>query len=77
MRVAETRGVVLYEAIAAGLNIKELTPLQVKIALTGYGKAEKRQVAEMVKKLLKIRPEIKSDDELDAIAIAMTGSISR
>src|SRR3989338_409340 len=54
MRVAEARGVCLYEAARAGLAVYEYTPLQIKIAVTGYGRSDKRQVTEMVKKLGKL-----------------------
>ena len=73
MHVAEARGVVIYEAIKAGLKIFEASPPQIKIATTGYGKADKIQVMRMVKMLVKIDNAKKSDDELDAIAIALTG----
>lgn len=83
MRVAETRGVIIYQAFFLGLKIFETTPLQIKIATTGYGKANKEQVMKMVKILvdikdIKIRQNEKEkkqiyDDELDAIAIALTG----
>ena len=73
MHVAEARGVVIYEAIKAGLKIFEASPPQIKIATTGYGKADKEQVMRMVKMLVKIDNTKKSDDELDAIAIAITG----
>jgi crossover junction endodeoxyribonuclease RuvC len=72
MRVAEVRGVVIYEASFAGLKIFEASPPQIKIATTGYGKANKEQVMKMVKVLVEIDNTKKSDDELDAIAIALT-----
>jgi crossover junction endodeoxyribonuclease RuvC len=72
MHVAETRGVVIYEATNAGLKIFEASPPQIKIATTGYGKANKEQIIKMVKILVDIDPAKKSDDELDAIAIAIT-----
>lgn len=72
MHVAETRGVIIYEAICAELDIFEATPLQIKIATTGYGRADKTQIMKMVKILVKIDDSKKSDDELDAIAIALT-----
>ena len=77
MRVAETRGAIIYLAQKFDLKIREFTPLQVKIAVTGFGRAGKTEVAKMLKKLLKIRPEIKSDDELDALAIGLTAQGSR
>ena len=73
MNVAEARGVVIYEAKKAGLQIFEASPPQIKIATTGYGKADKEQVMRMVKMLVTIDKTKKSDDELDAIAIALTG----
>lgn len=72
MHVSEARGVVIYEAIKKGLKIFEASPPQIKMATTGYGKADKNQVIKMVKMLVKIDNSKKSDDELDAIAIALT-----
>ena len=72
MHVAEARGVVLYEAIQKGLTIFEASPPQIKIATTGYGKANKDQIMKMVKILVQIDNSVTSDDELDAIAIALT-----
>ena len=72
MRVAEARGVVMYEAAQAGLKIFEATPLQIKVATTGYGRADKEQMIKMVKILVKIDELKKSDDEMDAVAIALT-----
>ncbi len=72
MHVAEARGVVIYEATVAKLKIFEASPPQIKIATTGYGKANKEQIIKMVKILVDIDPAKKSDDELDAIAIAIT-----
>jgi crossover junction endodeoxyribonuclease RuvC len=80
MHVAEARGVVIYEASNAGLKIFEASPPQIKIATTGYGKADKNQIIKMVKILVDIdnsktslaESKRESDDELDAIAIALT-----
>jgi crossover junction endodeoxyribonuclease RuvC len=72
MRVAEARGVVIYEASRAGLKIFEASPPQIKIATTGYGASDKAQIIKMVKILVQIDNSKKSDDELDAIAIALT-----
>ena len=70
--VAEARGVILLAAKQNELPIFEYTPLQVKTAVTGYGKAKKPQVMEMTRRLLKL-PEIpKPDDTADALAIAIT-----
>lgn len=72
MCVAEARGVVIYEAALAGLKIFEASPPQIKIATTGYGRADKGQIMKMVKILVEIDNSKKSDDEMDAIAIALT-----
>ena len=72
MRVAEARGVVIYEASNARLEIFEASPPQIKIATTGYGRANKEQIMKMVRVLVDIEKNKTSDDELDAIAIALT-----
>lgn len=72
MRVAEVRGAILYQARLLGLEVYEYTPLQIKVATTGYGKATKEQVSSMVKKLVSGSENIKQDDEMDAIAIGLT-----
>ena len=69
--VAEARGVILYVAHKLGVKISEYTPLQVKQAVVGYGKAEKHQVISMVTTLLKLPKPPKPDDTADAIAIAI------
>jgi len=72
MQVAEARGVIMYEGKRNNLEIFEYSPMAVKIAVTGYGKSDKIQVTEMVKKLIKIKKIIKHDDEYDAIAVGLT-----
>ena len=73
MRVAEVRGTILYLAGKSGMKICEYTPLQIKSAVTGYGKADKKAVMTMVPKLIKIEGDKKMiDDELDAIAVVLT-----
>lgn len=72
MGVSEARGVIIYSASRNGLQIFEYTPPQIKVAVTGYGKADKNMVMSMVPKLILIDRIIKSDDELDAIAIGLT-----
>ena len=72
MHVAEARGVMLYEASKNNLEVREFTPIAIKVAVTGYGKSEKTQVTEMVKRLVKINKDIKYDDEFDAIAVGLT-----
>ena len=69
--VAEARGVILCSAHRLGVKISEYTPLQVKQAVVGYGKAEKHQVINMVTSLLKLPKPPKPDDTADAIAIAL------
>ncbi|MBR7117702.1 MAG: crossover junction endodeoxyribonuclease RuvC [Clostridia bacterium] len=72
--VAEARGVILCTAHRLGLKISEYTPLQVKSAVVGYGRAEKRQVIAMVTSLLKLKSPPKPDDTADALAIAICHS---
>jgi crossover junction endodeoxyribonuclease RuvC len=72
MNVGEARGVVLLALEQASLSVSEFTPLQVKQSVTGYGKATKRQVQEMVKVQLKLTDIPKPDDAADALAVALT-----
>lgn len=74
--VAEARGVILCTAYANGVKISEYTPLQVKQAVVGYGKAEKQQVIAMVTSILKLKSPPKPDDTADAVAIAICHSHS-
>lgn len=69
--VAQARGVILLAACRANIEIYEYTPLQVKQSITGYGKAEKHQVMEMVKNLLQLNSVPKPDDTADALALAI------
>lgn len=71
IRVAEARGVILLSAEQAGLEIAEYTPLQVKQAVVGYGRAEKKQVITMVTMILGLKSPPKPDDTADALAIAV------
>ncbi|MBQ9806635.1 MAG: crossover junction endodeoxyribonuclease RuvC [Clostridia bacterium] len=71
IRVAEARGVILLAAERAGVPIYEYTPLQVKQAVVGYGRAEKKQVITMVTMLLGLPKPPKPDDTADALAIAI------
>ena len=88
MSVSEARGVMLYIASKLGLSVREFSPMAIKIAVTGYGKSEKKQIIFMVKKLIKIpqksseqvsqkNKDIKYDDEYDAIAVGLTYFASR
>lgn len=72
MGVAEARGVIIYEAMRNKLKLYEYTPGEIKVAVTGYGKADKGMVMNMVPKLIKLAQATTSDDELDAIAIGLT-----
>ena len=69
--VAEARGVILLSAVRHQLKIAEYTPLQVKQAVVGYGRAEKQQVIAMVTSLLRLEKPPKPDDTADALAIAL------
>jgi crossover junction endodeoxyribonuclease RuvC len=70
--VAEVRGIILYVGSEAKLQIYEYAPIEVKTAITGYGRSEKKQMIEMVRKLIKVDSKTNSDDEFDAIAIGLT-----
>jgi len=71
MMVAHARGIVLLAAAELKIPVAEYTPLEVKVAATGYGKADKRQVQQMVKVLLGLSFDPKPDDAADALAIAI------
>ena len=71
IRVSEARGVILLCATRLGVPIYEYTPLQVKQAIVGYGRAEKKQVISMVTMFLKLEKPPKPDDTADALAIAV------
>ena len=75
--VAQARGVVLLAAQKNKLKILEFTPLQVKSALTNYGKADKKQVQHMIKTLLDLKSIPKPDDAADALALAICGANER
>lgn len=72
MTVAQARGVVLLCGQLASLTIFEYTPLQIKQALTGYGRADKKQIQEMVRILLELKEIPRPDDAADALAAALT-----
>lgn len=71
INVAQARGVILLAAMNRGIQIFEYTPLQVKQAVAGYGRAEKKQIQQMVKLLLGLKEVPKPDDTADAVAIAI------
>ena len=71
LNVAQARGVILLTAEKFGIPIFEYTPLQVKQSISGYGRAEKNQVMQMTKRLLRLNEIPRPDDAADAIAIAL------
>lgn len=72
MRVSEARGVAILAAAENKIKVVEFTPLQVKQALTGYGRASKNQVQQMVKIAFRLKKTPRPDDAADALAIALT-----
>lgn len=72
MAVAEARGVVTLAAHQAGLPIRAIAPTQVKLSISGYGKANKKQMQENVKLLCELEEIPKPDDAADAVAVAIT-----
>ena len=72
--VAEARGVILISCIEKCKNLYEYTPLQIKQAMTGYGRADKNQIQQMVKMMLCLNKIPKPDDAADALAVALTHS---
>ena len=72
MGVAEARGVILYEASLLGLKVFEYGPQEIKIATTGYGKATKKQVENMVQRIFNLKQMPELDDEVDAMAVGIT-----
>jgi crossover junction endodeoxyribonuclease RuvC len=76
MTVSQARGVVLLCGKQAGLELFEYTPLQIKQALTGYGRADKNQIQEMVRVMLGLKEVPKPDDCADALACAVCHSMN-
>jgi crossover junction endodeoxyribonuclease RuvC len=68
---AQARGVAVLCGAQAGIGVYEYTPLQVKMAVTGFGRADKNQVQQMVRILLSLKEIVKSDDAADALAVAI------
>lgn len=75
--VAEARGVILYTLAKHGVKLFEYTPMQIKLAITGYGNADKKSMQQMVTMLLNLRSVPKPDDAADAVAIALTHAQTR
>lgn len=74
MAVSQARGVVLAVCGQSGLPVRECTPLAVKLAVSGYGRADKRQMQRMVMLLLKLKQPPRPDDAADALAVAICGA---
>lgn len=80
INVSQARGVIVLACVKCGVKVFEYTPLQVKMSVVGYGRAEKQQIMDMTKRLLGIKKTPKPDDAADALAIALchantTGSL--
>jgi crossover junction endodeoxyribonuclease RuvC len=71
IKVGQARGVILLTAVNNNIPVDEFTPLQIKRAITGYGKAEKGQMQKVVATILGLPKKIKSDDAADALAVAL------
>lgn len=71
--VGQAKGVIMLTAVKEGLDIYEFTPLQIKMAMTGYGKAKKKQVQKMVKQHLNLEEIPKPNDAADALGAALCG----
>jgi crossover junction endodeoxyribonuclease RuvC len=76
-KVGEARGVIILSAAIQDIPVFSYTPLQVKIAVTGYGSADKPQVGRMVKAILKLKELPKLDDTVDAIAVALAHAFTK
>lgn len=74
MRVAEARGIIIYEALKHGIPVNEYAPMEIKMAITGDGTSDKSRMIKMVGLLIKMPAKKIIDDEYDAIAIALTAS---
>ena len=72
MKIAEVRGVIQERVAKNNLDLYEYGPTEIKTAITGYGKSDKHQVTDMVKKILKFDKRGALDDEFDAIAVGLT-----
>ena len=71
IKVSQTKGVILFWAAKNKIPVYELTPLQVKLGIVGYGRAKKKQVQRMIKELLQLKEIPKPDDAADALAVAI------
>lgn len=76
LTVGQARGVIVLTAAQRNIKTVSYTPLQVKMALTGYGRAEKKQIQIMINSILKLPKKITQDDTADALAVALTHAFS-
>jgi crossover junction endodeoxyribonuclease RuvC len=72
--LGQVRGVVLLAGAQAGLHIEEFPPATVKVQVTGYGRAEKQQVALMISRILELTSDAEAGDAADALAVALCGA---
>ncbi len=72
LMVSEARGAIIASAVTSGLDVAEFMPNAIKVAITSYGKSDKRAMMTMIPRLIEIKKDIKSDDEFDAIAVGLT-----
>lgn len=77
LKVAESRGIIIREATKKGLAFSEFNPNSIKIAVTGYGKSDKKQMISMINRMFDIKHKIKFDDEYDAISVALTCAVTK
>ena len=71
LKLAHVRGVALLAVAEASIGVAEYSPLEIKMSVVGYGRADKRQVQTMVRSLLRLPEEIESEDACDALAVAI------
>ena len=77
LKVAESRGVIIVEAAKRGLLVSEFNPNSIKLAVTGYGKSDKKQIIGMINRIFNIKHRIDFDDEYDAISVALTCAVTK
>jgi len=75
MPVSQAKGVILLTAAKRNIPVCEVTPLQVKMVIVGYGRAEKKQTQRMIEIILNLKKPIKSDDAADALGVAICGGL--
>ena len=72
LKVSEAKGAIKYITLSKNIPVFEFTPLQIKIAITGYGRSTKNQITSMLPHLINVEKKVKYDDEYDAIAVGLT-----